>query len=164
MSTTIRSCWFGSLFFVTVFCFSGTAYAAVYTPDDMLVVTGFTVEITGAGTGCDSNSAWETVRGGSLNIATARSRYSNHAVKSPALGRTALPALPIPRLRSGTRSPSPHTRWKRMRSKALIQGKRMFLVNPIGKKHMAPTGTYKLNNGKFVTVRNGRILPKTGCP
>jgi len=146
-----------------VFCSFGMADAAVYTPDDMLVVTGFTVEITGAGTGCDSNSAWEKVRGGSLNTTTARSGNRKHIRKYSAFRRTALPAPSVPRLRPGTRSSSPHARWKRMRSKALIRGKRLLLLSPTGKKHMAPTGTYRLNNGKLVVVRNGLILPKANC-
>ncbi|MFC1705835.1 phage tail protein [Planctomycetota bacterium] len=44
-----------------------------YKPDDMLVVLGFTVEITGAGSGGDVDSAWETCTGGSLNIEVADS-------------------------------------------------------------------------------------------
>lgn len=39
-----------------------------YRPDEMLVVKGFTVEITGAGGGTDVDSAWETCTGGALNI------------------------------------------------------------------------------------------------
>jgi hypothetical protein len=35
-----------------------------YHPDEMLVVLGFTVEITGAGGGTDTDSAWETCTGG----------------------------------------------------------------------------------------------------
>lgn len=149
---------------VMIFCDSGVGDAATYTPDEMLVVSGFTVEITGTGCGSNSDSAWGTARGGSRNTATARIRNSSSIGKSPVLGGTQLSASPITRLRSGKRSPSPHVRWKRMRSKALIRGKRMFLVNSIGKKYRAPTGTYKLYNGNLVTVRNGQILPKTGCP
>jgi phage tail-like protein len=37
-------------------------------PDDMPIVLGFTVEITGAGSGTDVDSAWECASGGSLNI------------------------------------------------------------------------------------------------
>ena len=44
-----------------------------YTPDEMLVVLGFRVEITGAGTGTDPDSAWETCTGGALNIEVADS-------------------------------------------------------------------------------------------
>jgi hypothetical protein len=44
-----------------------------YTPDEMLVVMGFTVEIAGGGTGKDSDSTWETASGGSLNIECADS-------------------------------------------------------------------------------------------
>ena len=39
-----------------------------YYPDEMHIVLGFTVEITGAGSGGDVDSAWETCTGGSLNI------------------------------------------------------------------------------------------------
>lgn len=42
-----------------------------YYPDEMLVVLGFKVEITGAGSGTDVDSAWETCTGGSLNIEVA---------------------------------------------------------------------------------------------
>lgn len=52
---------------------SVAAEDSTYTPDDMLVVLGFTVEITGAGSGSDVDSAWETVSGGSLNIEVADS-------------------------------------------------------------------------------------------
>lgn len=45
--------------------------ANAYTPDEMLVVLGFTVSIDNAGTGSDPDSAWETVSGGSLNIEVA---------------------------------------------------------------------------------------------
>ncbi len=45
--------------------------AGAYTPDEMLVVLGFRVEITGAGSGGDVDSAWETMAGGSLNIEIA---------------------------------------------------------------------------------------------
>jgi hypothetical protein len=44
---------------------------STYTPDEMLVVLGFTVEIQNAGSGTDSDSAWETCSGGSLNIEIA---------------------------------------------------------------------------------------------
>jgi hypothetical protein len=42
-----------------------------YTPDEMLVVLGFTITIDNAGTGSDPDSAWETCSGGSLNIEIA---------------------------------------------------------------------------------------------
>jgi hypothetical protein len=42
-----------------------------YTPDEMLVVLGFTVTIDNAGTGSDPDSAWETASGGSMNIEVA---------------------------------------------------------------------------------------------
>ena len=42
-----------------------------YHPDEMLVVLGFTVEITGSGGGTDTDSAWETCTGGTLNIEVA---------------------------------------------------------------------------------------------
>lgn len=42
-----------------------------YTPDEMLVVLGFTVVIGGEGSGSDPDSAWETCSGGSLNIEVA---------------------------------------------------------------------------------------------
>ena len=42
-----------------------------YHPDEMLVVLGFTVEITSAGGGTDTDSAWETCTGGALNIEVA---------------------------------------------------------------------------------------------
>ncbi|GIW72539.1 MAG: hypothetical protein KatS3mg102_2081 [Planctomycetota bacterium] len=44
---------------------------STYTPDEMLVVLGFTVVIDNAGTGSDPDSAWETCTGGSLNIEVA---------------------------------------------------------------------------------------------
>lgn len=44
-----------------------------YTPDEMLVVTGFTITIDNAGTGTDPDSAWETCSGGALNIEIADS-------------------------------------------------------------------------------------------
>jgi hypothetical protein len=44
-----------------------------YTPDQMLVVLGFTVTIDNAGSGSDPDSAWETCSGGSLNIEIADS-------------------------------------------------------------------------------------------
>jgi hypothetical protein len=44
---------------------------AAYTPDQMLVVLGFTVEIDGAGDGKTEDTAWETCSGGSLNIEVA---------------------------------------------------------------------------------------------
>lgn len=44
---------------------------STYTPDEMLVVLGFTVEIAGAGAGDTPDSAWETCSGGSLNIEIA---------------------------------------------------------------------------------------------
>ncbi|MBM3945306.1 MAG: hypothetical protein FJ317_07465, partial [SAR202 cluster bacterium] len=50
-----------------------SASAGAYTPDEMLVVLGFSVEITGAGSGSDVDSAWETASGGSLNIEIADS-------------------------------------------------------------------------------------------
>ncbi len=136
---------------VMIFCASGVAAASWFTSDQILAVLGFTVEICGAGSGADSNSAWGTARGGS------------HIVKSPALGRTALPAPSAPRLRSSALRPASHVRWRPMHSKASIRGNRMFLLNPGGKKQLAPTGTYKLNNGKRVAVRNGLILPKANC-
>jgi len=46
---------------------------AAYYPDAMHIVLGFTVEITGAGTGTDVDSAWETCSGGALNIEIADS-------------------------------------------------------------------------------------------
>jgi hypothetical protein len=46
---------------------------STYTPDDMLVVLGFTVTIDNAGSGSDTDSAWETCSGGSLNIEVADS-------------------------------------------------------------------------------------------
>lgn len=52
---------------------SAAVRAGTYSPDDMLVVTGFTVEITGTGSGGDVDSAWETTSGGSLNIEIADS-------------------------------------------------------------------------------------------
>jgi hypothetical protein len=39
----------------------------------MLTILGFTVEITGAGSGSDVDSAWETCSGGSLNIEVSES-------------------------------------------------------------------------------------------
>lgn len=42
-----------------------------YTPDQMHKILGFRVEITGAGSGSDVDSAWETCTGGSLNIEVA---------------------------------------------------------------------------------------------
>jgi len=151
--------------FTMIFCFSGMADANTYTPDEMFVVSGFTVEITSTGCGSDINSTWATGKGGSPNTATARSRYRSHGVKSPALGRTALPSS----LLSSQRHPRStrqiqQVHWKSMRGKALIRGKRMFLLSTGGKKQLAPTGIYKLNNGKRVAVRNGRILPKASCP
>jgi len=153
-----------AILFMMIFCSSGRVDAVNFMPEEMLVVSEFTVDISGVGCGSNSGSAWGTVRGGSRNTATARIRNSSHIGKSPAIGRTPLPTLPVSRLRSSTQSPLPQTRWKRMRSKALIQGRRMFLVNSLGKKQRAPTGTYKLNNGKFIAVRNGQVLPKSGCP
>lgn len=44
---------------------------STYTPDEMLRVQGFKVEITGAGSGGDVDSAWESCSGGSLNIERA---------------------------------------------------------------------------------------------
>jgi phage tail-like protein len=52
---------------------SVAAQHGTYTPDEMHVVLGFTVEITGAGSGGDVDSAWETSSGGSLNIEVADS-------------------------------------------------------------------------------------------
>jgi len=46
---------------------------AAYYPDAMHIVLGFTVEITGAGSGTDVDSAWETCSGGALNIEIADS-------------------------------------------------------------------------------------------
>ena len=46
---------------------------STYEADDMLVVLGFTIEITGAGSGGDPDSAWESCTGGSLNIEVADS-------------------------------------------------------------------------------------------
>lgn len=88
---------------------------------------------------------------------------SNRGIKSSALGQHALPAPSFSRFRPSIRQPSRHVRWKRMQSKAFIQGNRMFLLSSTGKKYRAATGTYKLNNGKLVVVRNGLILPKANC-
>lgn len=52
---------------------AASAQDAAYTPDEMHVVLGFTVEITGAGSGSDADSAWETVSGGALQIEVADS-------------------------------------------------------------------------------------------
>lgn len=46
---------------------------STYTPDEMLVVLGFTITIDNAGAGNDVDSAWETCSGGSLNIEIADS-------------------------------------------------------------------------------------------
>ena len=42
--------------------------ASTYHPDEMHTILGFKVEITGAGSGSDVDSMWETATGGSLNI------------------------------------------------------------------------------------------------
>jgi phage tail-like protein len=52
---------------------SASAQDSTYSPDESLVVLGFTVEITGAGSGGDVDSAWETMSGGSLNIEVSES-------------------------------------------------------------------------------------------
>lgn len=44
---------------------------STYTPDDMYVVIGFTVEITGVAGGTDTDSDWETCSGGALQIEVA---------------------------------------------------------------------------------------------
>jgi len=41
---------------------------STYTPDEMLVVLGFTVTIDGGGTGTDVDDGWESCTGGALNI------------------------------------------------------------------------------------------------
>jgi len=41
---------------------------STYHPDQMHTILGFRVEITGTGSGTDSDSAWESCTGGSLNI------------------------------------------------------------------------------------------------
>ena len=46
----------------------GIIGSATYHPDQMHTVLGFRIEITGAGSGGDVDSAWETCTGGSLNI------------------------------------------------------------------------------------------------
>lgn len=44
-----------------------------YHPDQMQTILGFRVEITGAGSGTDVDSAWESCTGGSLNIEISES-------------------------------------------------------------------------------------------
>ncbi len=62
----------GLVVFVTgITVHSPAVWGGTYSPDDMLVVAGFTVEITGAGSNTDANSAWETASGGSLNVEVA---------------------------------------------------------------------------------------------
>jgi phage tail-like protein len=46
---------------------------STYTPDDMFVVLGFTVEIQNAGSGSNVDTAWETCSGGALVIEVADS-------------------------------------------------------------------------------------------
>lgn len=57
-----------------------------YTPDEMLVVLGFTVEIAGAGAGTDPDSAWETATGGSLHIEVADSSTGGDQVHTTTPG------------------------------------------------------------------------------
>jgi len=64
-----------------------------YTPDEMLVVSGFTVEITGAGSGTDVDSVWETVSGGSLNIEVANSSVGTSQVQTTTPGQKYIDTL-----------------------------------------------------------------------
>jgi len=59
---------------------------STYTPDDMLVVLGFTVTIDNAGSGSDPDSAWETCSGGSLNIEIADSSVGGDQVHTTTPG------------------------------------------------------------------------------
>ena len=59
---------------------------STYTPDEMLVVLGFTVEITGAGSGTDSDSAWETVSGGALDYADGKVSVGEVTLRGPLTG------------------------------------------------------------------------------
>ncbi len=68
-----------------------------YHPDDMLVVLGFRVEIDGAGTGQDADSAWETCTGGALNIEVADSSIGSDRTHATAPGHKYIDELILTR-------------------------------------------------------------------
>ncbi|MDX9819876.1 MAG: hypothetical protein RBT16_13260, partial [Desulfococcus multivorans] len=67
--------------------------AEAYTPDEMLVVLGFTITIDNAGTGSDPDSAWETCSGGALNIEVADSSIASDPHHTTAPGHRYMDTL-----------------------------------------------------------------------
>jgi hypothetical protein len=57
-----------------------------YTPDEMHVVKGFTVELEGGPGNSDVDSAWETVSGGELNIEVADSSVGSDKFQTTSRG------------------------------------------------------------------------------
>lgn len=68
---------------------------STYTPDEMLVVLGFTVTIDNAGSGSDPDSAWETCSGGSLNIEIADSSVGGDQVHTTTPGHKYIDTLTL---------------------------------------------------------------------
>jgi hypothetical protein len=68
---------------------------STYTPDEMLVVMGFTVTIDNAGAGDDPDSAWETCSGGSLNIEIADASIGGDQVHATTPGHKYIDTLTI---------------------------------------------------------------------